>query len=49
MWMKKTYDKLHMAYTMMKNLLIEMNGFGDLEGYDTEDIFNLIGELEEDN
>ncbi|MEK4824519.1 hypothetical protein NSS71_08170 [Niallia sp. FSL W8-0951] len=46
---EKTYDKVHMAYSLMKDLLIEMNGFGDLEGYDVSDIFQLIGELEKDN
>lgn len=45
----KTYDKVHMAYSLMKDLLIEMNGFGDLEGYDVTDIFQLIGDLEKDN
>jgi len=44
-----TYDKLHMAYSMMKDLLIEMNSFGDLESYDTEDIFKMIGEMEQNN
>jgi hypothetical protein len=45
----KVYDKVHMAYDMMKNLLIKMNGFADLESYDVADIFELIGELEQDN
>lgn len=43
------YDKMHMAYCMMKDLLIKMNGLGELEGYNTEKIFKMIGELEKDN
>lgn len=45
----KKHEKLHMAYGLMKNLLIEMHNYGDLEGWDTDDIFKLIDELEEDN
>ncbi len=44
-----TYEKVHKVYSMMKDLLIEMNNCGDLKGYYTEDIFKLIRELEQDD
>lgn len=35
-----------LCFDMMKNLLIEMKSFNDLDNYDTEDIFELINRVD---
>jgi hypothetical protein len=41
----KLLNKLTYTYVMMKDLILEMNSFGDLESYDVEDILNRIEEM----
>jgi hypothetical protein len=42
----KEQAKIELAYEMMKNLLNEMKSFNSLEGWDVEDIFEIIDEIE---
>jgi hypothetical protein len=46
---EKRLDNIEMGYLMMKNLLIEIQDFGDLDSYDTDDIFRMIEEIENRN
>lgn len=48
-FMEKEYEnfkKIHQAYVMMKDLLDEMKDQGELDGYNVEEIFKGIKELE---
>lgn len=40
------FQKMSLTYMQMKDLLTEMKSFGDLDGYDVEDIFKGIEENE---
>lgn len=43
----KLFNKLHLNYIMMRDLLLEMKDFNAIEGYDVGDIFKRIEELDD--